>query len=257
MGIYPDDPDGPETFEEALEAFRASLRDLWHVAGVPVAQAAADRLQAGVETWRAWWKPMDLSGPWTAGWTPEAKLLAEIWKEIWAGIREAFMGKGPGPELRGIQGLRPDLTILDEEANFRTNTIRMGVDLPDGMTFAQYVDAHQIRPRYGIISTGLTPDQMARHRAEIPFPQAETNRAFQDVTTGEWMVDDGEDAIDEEAREMIRTNLRRGMDRHPFAIGLDIIEDPTMPPGSFGLIRDWAAQVRERMDRELGIEDDE
>lgn len=187
--LYLDDPDGPETFEEALDAFVASCRDLWEVMAVPVAEKAAVKLQAGVDTWRDWWKPMDLSGPWTAGWTRNEtvaamvrRLLIDPWAET---FRRACLGNQTAPPLTGIRGLRPFSVIVDEA-------------IPPG--------------KFGIISTGLTPDQMARHRAEIPFPQAETNRAFQDVTTGEWMVDDGEDALDEEARDLIRGNLRRGLE---------------------------------------------
>lgn len=293
-GFYPDDPDGPETFEEAVDALVASVRDLWEITGLPVAQAAADKLQAGVDTWRDWWKPMDLSGHWTKGWTPEPTVFAEICRRIWETIKEGFMGKGPSPELRGIRGMTPDLFIRDEVQAFPGDRVdafrysiasfakrdraedletpfsigyraamgyagslglqrdlvaqaaaievikvkaeRVGLDWDDIVRRAREdphagKESEAIRRAFeaamdegirdgtiavheprgfldlavfdpadfikvdpavppGVIATGLTPDQMARYREEIPFPQAETNRAFQDSRTGEWMTDE-------------------------------------------------------------------
>lgn len=222
--LYLDDPGGPETFEEALDAFVASCRDLWEVMAVPVAEKAAVKLQAGVDTWRDWWKPMDLSGPWTAGWTRNEtvaamvrRLLIDPWKET---FRRACLGNQAAPPLTGIRGLRPFSVIVDEA-------------IPPG--------------KFGIIRTGLTPEQMARHRAEIPFPKAafEANRiayplpdmpegmtleewmdvhrpsrGFLDAATGDYLVDDGEDEV------------------------------PESP---------WIGAMRDKIDRELGIfpEEDE
>jgi len=83
------------TFPEAAQALHASLVDLWEITGLPVAQAAADKLQAGVDTWRDWWKPMDWSGPLTAHW-PEtwtqrlSRLMGDGLRAIWAGTVTPF-----------------------------------------------------------------------------------------------------------------------------------------------------------------------
>lgn len=274
--LYPEDPDGPETLAEACQALHDALVDLWGMTGLPVAQAAADKLQAGVDTWRDWWKPMDLSGHWTKGWTPDETLLEMIGRKLHEAFRRAFDGTRGGKDLHGIQGMRPAFTVQDEIVQpggmgdalryslvpglgslgqafphhlfrdtiaqaaaievIKVKAERVGLDWDDIVRRAREdprdgTESEAIRRAYetamdegirdgtievheprgfldfaifdpadfikvdpavppGVIATGLTPDQMARYREEIPFPQAETNRAFQDATTGEWMTDD-------------------------------------------------------------------
>lgn len=220
--LWDDDPEGPETFQEAAQAFHEALVGLWEVTGLPVAQAAADKIQAGVDTWRDWWKPMDWSGPLTAHW-PEtwvqriSRLAGDSLRAIWAGVATPFQttlrnvmieetkakAKAAGFDIEGDvqdrirageEPVQAWVAALQYAQVARAMIHGDGLARPSGIQgmrpFGLIVDEAVPPGKYGIISTGLTPEQMARHRAEIPFPQAETNRAFQDSRTGEWMTDD-------------------------------------------------------------------
>lgn len=167
--IYPDDPEGPETLEEALDALVASLRDLWHVSGAETALGRlVERLDDGLVAWAEWWKPMDLSGHWTKGWTPDETLVAMIRRLLidpWAEVfRRAYLGNQTAPPLTGIRGMAPHLVIRDE---FVSNRIAYPMpDMPEGMTLDEWIAAH--RPLHSIV------------------------RSFQHPMTGEWMTDDEE-----------------------------------------------------------------
>lgn len=171
--IYPDDPEGPETLEEALDALVASLRDLWAVSGAETFLGRlVARLDDGLVAWADWWKPMDLSGHWTKGWTPEEtvaamirRLLIDPWAEV---FRRAYLGNQTAPTLTGIRGMTPSFVIRDEVAQFETNRIAYPLpDMPEGMTLDEWIEAHR--------------------------PLDAMSRAFQHPTTGEWMTDDEED----------------------------------------------------------------
>lgn len=243
MTFYPDDPDGPETVQEAVDALVESCRDLWEVAGLPVAQAAAGKVAEGIEAWHDWWKPMDLSGPWTASWRePFLPWLRRTLEEAFQAFAWSFRTR----EDRAVfGGTKPTFILQDEAPLAKLDPAKFTVPLPGSFALSGMLHRDLVVQAAAIEATkaraervGLDWDDIVRRAHEDPRDGTEAQavrrayeeamdagirdgtirvhepRSFLDGITGDYLVDDGEDEVPESPWSPDSGIARREHDPH-------------------------------------------